>query len=375
MPDSLPSPEILAKPLDPEAAIAFWQWRAGMTQAEAAALEAGARERAFYVAGLAERDAVQTVKEALQAALENGETLADFQARIGEVMQAQGWHGSRVETIFRNNMQTAYAAGRWQKMQATKAYRPYLQYYTVGDGRVRPSHAVLSGMVFHIDDEFWIENYPPNGHRCRCGVLTLSARQVEARGLEVQSGPPGDSQYTDPATGMEYHVARPGADDGWRGNPGKAWADDLRALAVAKLNEAPELAPVMTRRFTQGDFNNWSKDPKGDFPLVALPVKDAEGIGSKSVVGRLSPATYAKQCKRHPELTAKDYAAAQDAVEKGRKIPQGKNKLAYALNEPGGTAVIVKATQQGDELYVTSLWRLSEKDAKRERILRQLEKE
>lgn len=227
MPFDLPEAELIAVPVQPEAAIAFWQWKSALPYDAVKRLEEGVRQRAFYVAGLAERDAVQTVKDALQAALENGETLADFKARCLDVIASQGWHDTRIETIFRNNMQTAYAAGRYAKMQEVKEHRPYWQYFTVGDDRVRPSHAVLNNMVFHADDPFWADNYPPNGHKCRCGVQTLSARQVERAGLEIQSGPPGDSMYTDPKTGMEYHVARPGADDGWGGNPGKSWLDGL----------------------------------------------------------------------------------------------------------------------------------------------------
>jgi uncharacterized DUF497 family protein len=245
---------------------------------------------------------------------------------------------------------------------------------TVGDERVRPSHAILNGMVFPADHEFWNENYPPNGHKCRCGVRTLSARQVEKEGLQVQSEMPGDGMYTDPKTGMEYHVARPGADDGWRSNPGKTWVEDVRKLAVEKMDAAPALAPAMARRFAQGDFANWSKDPQGDFPLVALTKEDAALIGSASVVGRLSPETYAKQLKRHPELTLEDYLTAQEAVERGRKIQQDARNLVYVLNEPGGVVVIVKATREGDELYVTSLRRMSRKEAEREKLVRRLER-
>lgn len=52
----LPEPEILAKPVQPDAAIAFWQSRAKLTSAQAKALGEGARSRAFYVTGLAEMD-------------------------------------------------------------------------------------------------------------------------------------------------------------------------------------------------------------------------------------------------------------------------------------------------------------------------------
>lgn len=235
MPASLPTPEVIYQPVQPEAAIAFWASRSAMTVEDIKKLADGAKMRAFYIAGLAERDAVQTVKDAIGEALKNGETLADFKERIKDVIESQGWHDNRVETIFRNNLQTAYSVGRWQKIQANKKFRPYLQYYTVGDERVRPGHAVLNELVFHADHPFWDENYTPNGHKCRCGTRTLSKRQVEKEGLTVQEEMPRDMLYVDPKTGMEYHVARPGADDGWRNNPGKDW------LAGLDLNKYPDL--------------------------------------------------------------------------------------------------------------------------------------
>lgn len=228
----LPEPEILAKPVQPDAAIAFWRSRAKLTTAQAKALGEGACSRAFYVTGLAEMDMVNLVHGGIAEALENGETLADFKQRIAETIEREGWKSHRVETIFRTNMQSAYSAGRYAKQQAVKKLLPFWRYVTVGDSRVRPSHAVLSGKVFPADHPFWAENYPPNGFKCRCAVQALSMGQVRRMGLDVETEMPGDSMWTDPKTGMEYHVARPGADGGFRNNPGKDWLAGLSPQEV-----------------------------------------------------------------------------------------------------------------------------------------------
>lgn len=221
----LPEPEIIAEPVHPDAAIAFWQQRAKLTDAEARALGEEARRRAFYVTGLARHDLVQLVSDGLEEALKNGETLPEFKQRIMAAIQTQGWHDHRVENIFRTNLQTAYAAGRYKKMQAVKASRPYWQYLAVMDKRVRPSHAILHEKVYPANHEFWASNYPPNGFRCRCCVRTLSARQVEKEGLTVEKEMPQAGVWTDPKTNMEYFVHFPGADKGFRNNPGKDWAE------------------------------------------------------------------------------------------------------------------------------------------------------
>lgn len=227
MQNGLPKPEIIARGLAPDAAIAFWKQRAKLTWQEVQALDAGARHRAFYVTELARHDLVQLVSDGIQKALENGETLPQFKERIQEAIRLNGWHDYRVENIYRTNMQTAYSAGRYAKMQAVKASRPYWQYVTVEDKRRRLTHAALHGMVYPADHEFWGSNYPPNGFRCRCSVRSLSARQVQREGLTVQQKMPSDVLWKDPKTDMEYPVANPGADAGFRNNVGKDWLAGL----------------------------------------------------------------------------------------------------------------------------------------------------
>ena len=232
-----PGPEVVARPVAPDAAVEFWQQRAKLTSDEAKALGDGAKRRAFFVSGLARRDLVQLVSDGMQAALEHGETLSDFRGRIAEAIAAEGWSGYRVENIFRTNMQTAYAAGRYKKMQAVKEDRPYWQYLAIMDRRTRPNHAVLHEKVYPADHGFWATNYPPNGFRCRCGVRSLSARQVEKQGWTIEKAMPEPSVYTDPKTGMEYFVHFPGADKGFRNNPGADW---MAGLDLAKY---PDLTP------------------------------------------------------------------------------------------------------------------------------------
>lgn len=217
---TLPTPDVIAQAVDPDEAIDFWRSRAKLTSDDAEALGDDARHRAFYVSGLARHDLVQLVSDGIEEALKSGETLADFKKRILEAIQTQGWHDYRVENIFRTNVQTAYAAGRYVKMQAVKDSRPYWQYIAIMDSRVRPSHAVMNGKVYPADHAFWATNYPPNGFRCRCGVRTLSERQLKRQGLTVEKNMPRDG----------------GADKGFRNNPGKDWAE-----AGLNLSKYPQI--------------------------------------------------------------------------------------------------------------------------------------
>ena len=241
MPDSdfqLEDPTILGDGLAPEEAIRFWAERANLTWDQAKELSDAARARAFYATGLYEQDLVDRVSEALKDALANGETLEDFQKRVAEVITKQGWKDYRVETIFRTNLQTAYSAGRYLKMQEVKKARPYWQYLAIMDKRTRPSHAVLHEKVYPADHEFWDSNYPPNGFRCRCAVRTLSQRQVDSEGLSVEREMPKPQHWTDPKTNKTYYVQFPGAEKGFANNPAKEWLKNGGVDALPPLRGA-----------------------------------------------------------------------------------------------------------------------------------------
>ena len=69
-------------------------------------------------------------------------------------------------------------AGEWMRIQDTKDVLPLLEYDTVGDGRVRPEHAILDKIVRPVDDKFWLTLYPPNGWNCRCKVNQLAEGDI-----------------------------------------------------------------------------------------------------------------------------------------------------------------------------------------------------
>ena len=307
----LPAPEIIAEPVAPDAAIAFWKQRAKLTDEEAKALGEEVKHRAFYVTGLAKQDLVQLVSDGIEEALKNGETLADFKKRIAAAIQAQGWHDYRVENIFRTNMQTAYSAGRYKKMQAVKASRPYWQYIAVMDKRVRPSHAILHEKVYPADHEFWSSNYPPNGFRCRCGVRTLSARQVEKQGLTVETEMPKADMWTDPKTGYEYFVHFPGADKGFRNNPGKDWVQAGLNLKKHGMDTAPP--PPKKEPLTQ-------KKLETDIASIDTLIKAA---GDKQSVAELE----AKKAELQELLDKKKTQAAK------KKLNAQKKKLEQQIGE------------------------------------------
>lgn len=239
--------------LPPEEAIAYftakgyritWSWLDAWQEAHA---------KAFTVAGVTKLDVLADIRAALDDALTQGSTLADFERRLQPLLQAKGWWGAnaqadqdtgelagkgltprRLQTIFETNVQTAYSAGRYRDFLEDVAGRPYWQYVAIMDNRTRPSHAALNGRVFRADDPFWDSHYPPNGFRCRCRVRALDQSDVDRRDLVVSSGAgklstvqvPTSAKPDAPRVEVTRFEIAPGKyvapDAGWSYNPGKA---------------------------------------------------------------------------------------------------------------------------------------------------------
>lgn len=221
-------PEAATRP--PREALAFWRAKVPLGAAEFQALSDQARQRAFAVSGLARRDQVELVHAALTEALEQGLPLAAFKKKLAPLLEQKGWTGQkawRVENIYRTNLQTAYQAGRYAQLQATVKGRPFWRYLAVKDSRTRPAHLALHGRVFPHDHEFWRTWYPPNGFMCRCTVQSLSQRQVDARGLEVETRLPRLAEPLDPVSGRRLPAIPIAPDPGWAGNVGRDWLSGL----------------------------------------------------------------------------------------------------------------------------------------------------
>lgn len=150
------------------------------------------RALAFTVSGYTKAQILKRFYDALLSALEDGGTLREFQSDMQDFLETDGYEGlapQQAELIFRTNIQTAYNVGHYQQMTdpAVMELRPYWQYDAVNDASTRPSHLAMDGKVFPAGSPVWDVWFPPNGFKCRCTVKTLSRRQVERRGLTVET--------------------------------------------------------------------------------------------------------------------------------------------------------------------------------------------
>lgn len=202
------------------------------------------------------------MREALQRALDEGQTFETFRANLKPRLVAKGWWGRaevagpdgetrevrlgstrRLRTIYRANMRSARAAGQWARIERTKAALPFLL-YQLGPSEVRrPHHQAKEGWVLAVDDPFWDEWFPPNGWGCKCWVRQITRAEAERRGITGAVNIPR-RRVVNPATGEMLDLPA-GLDPAWRANPGKVRLAQAQALLEDRLAAlAPEAAAV-----------------------------------------------------------------------------------------------------------------------------------
>ncbi|MCJ8142957.1 hypothetical protein MKI84_08510 [Ancylobacter sp. A5.8] len=256
-------------------------------------LAGNAHDRAFVVAG-ATRDALLAdLHGAVDKALTDGLTLAQFTERFEEIVQRNGWTGWtgedtaagrawRARVIYQTNLTTAHAAGRYKQMTHPDVLkvRPFWM-YRHGERRKpanpRLQHLAWDGKIWRANDPVWRRIYPPNGWFCSCGVRPLSPRDLKRMGRE---GPDPSPELTmrrvrDPATGELVDVPE-GIGFGWDHAPGRDWAEGLVPQEMQKPLDIlpPEL-------------------PRSERPPVP-PAPPGRPFSAPSLPGGDDPAEYAR---------------------------------------------------------------------------------
>lgn len=246
---------IKVKPVPPKEAIKFFESKGYKIGFDWRDIEREEHAYAFTVAKVTRNDLLQDIRGAVDLALKEGRTFAEFSKDLTPVLQEKGWWGKkmvvdpktgeeklvqlgssrRLEIIYDTNMRTARAAGRWEQIQRTKKTFPYLRYDALMDGRTRPAHAKLNDIILPVDHPFWDQFYPPNGWKCRCWVVPMNDRMMERRGLKLtdHDPTPPTRPVINKRTGEIRDIPR-GIDAGFDYNVGK---ERMKSLNLPPLNK------------------------------------------------------------------------------------------------------------------------------------------
>lgn len=384
------------KPLPPKEAIEYFNQKGYAYSFDYRDVWQEQHQAAFTVAKVMTQDILVDIRKAVDQALIEGIPYEQFAKALTPALQDKGWWGKRplkdpltgetqevqlgsprrLKVIYDTNLRTAHAEGQWQRIQDNKEAFPYLQYDGNNSKVPRLQHSGWDGLTLPVDHPFWLEHFPVKEYECKCRVRSLTARQVEKSGLKVGPAPEVPKvTYVNKRTGEVQQIPA-GVHPSFHYPPGGRRAS-LSNHLVEKLEATTE---AMTRAsltdLVEGQaFSEWYRQPAGNFALAYLGRQAAKEMGATTQLVVFSDETLAKQLDHHPEITIDEYAKVQEAIDVGQHAPGNKpNTRVYLLEEGDGYVVVIKVTQSGDEIYMTSLRRLSKDQAKRDEEVRRLMK-
>ena len=133
---------------------------------------------AFYIADLEKsRKLSDLVRQTVVASSVEGLSYDEFVDQFDEKVLNKVSR-ARLKLVYRNNLSNASNQAKRYEAGQSKVSN-YLIYDAVDDENTRPGHAALDGLVAKADDPVWDDILPPNGHNCRCRVITATERQAQ----------------------------------------------------------------------------------------------------------------------------------------------------------------------------------------------------
>lgn len=250
--------------LTPEGALAYLRDRA-LLKVTYGWTELWQEEHAlqFTVSRLASADLLAELQRLITESVGGDLSRTDYMRDARSALAKAGWWGTsevkdpdtgeikrttfdpaRLKLIYDTNTRMAYAAGQWERVEATRKTHPYLRYVTQRDDKVRPAHAAWDNVTLPSDASFWTSHMPPNGWRCRCRVVQVNRRDYE-RGITPTGEPMKKAapetvmrEWLDKSTGEIKRVPA-GIDPGFGYNPGQARQAAVKQLQADKARALP----------------------------------------------------------------------------------------------------------------------------------------
>lgn len=280
-----------------------------------------AHDRAFIVAGAANADLLNDLHAAVRKAIEGGAGIDAFKKDFDALVKKNGWTGWtgegskagrawRADVIYKTNMATSYAAGRWKQLTdpGLLSLRPYWKYvHSDSVLHPRPLHLSWDGIVLRHDHPFWLTHFCPNGWGCECRIVSVDAAEhAKAAKAGLDEPPPGWDEI-DPKT-----MAPVGIDQGFDYAPGANVAKPLAELVDAKLIKLDAAVGAVMNQALRPALQRERDAAYRTF--VSETKATAAPAGRVAVIGALSPETIAWMAKNQVPVPSAAAISIRDSV-------------------------------------------------------------
>jgi len=130
---------------------------------------------ASYAVGDYENQALwQGVKNAVQRAIENGDSFYTFRDNLNRELEGIAEFGQgRAYSVYHTNVMTSYSAGKFAEQAEVSDILEGVEFTAVMDDATRVEHAALDGMQTEFGSEEHVRYMTPLDYNCRCDWLPI----------------------------------------------------------------------------------------------------------------------------------------------------------------------------------------------------------
>lgn len=183
-------------------------------------LKGAMHTRAFTVAGAMRADILLDFRNAVDRAIEKGDSLQDFRDNFYKIaskwraadpsfdtkMEKPKYGAWRSKVIYQTNMLTAAAAAQERQARALPDVFTHAKYVCMMLPGSREEHKHWNGTVLPVNDPWWEKHSPPNGFGCLCEKEFISKYEMDRGDEKVTRAPTAANDTRNIGENWDYSI-------------------------------------------------------------------------------------------------------------------------------------------------------------------------
>lgn len=252
-------------------------------------LKGAMHTRAFTVAGAMRADILLDFRNAVDRAIEKGDSLQDFRDNFYKIaskwraadpsfdakMEKPKYGAWRSKVIYQTNMLTAAAAAQERQARAMPDVFTHAKYVCMMLPGSREEHKAWNGTVLPVNDPWWEKHSPPNGFGCLCEKEFISKYEMDRGDEKVTRAPTAANDTRNIGENWDYSI-------------GDVDAENQRLKEYTKEKEEklfrnyPEARKAASEADAKTEKQNTTTEPELDLSKIktvkAKPLSRAEAV-------------------------------------------------------------------------------------------------